>query len=227
MTEAENQKQKAIRLLARQLEELEFIRGLNWDNPKFKAWRDSTKGVLERSLGKNNHHTSRFFGTRFYGEFQSGCLVAHETLKAAIREVEDFGVYEEQTKPTINTKSGGVNQNFHGPVSIQNLAVAADNATQKIEQMGNKTGADLKAISDLLQQSEELSPRQVKEGLELIKAVAVEVSKPEAKRDWKSILEQGNAILKLANKATDLTDKLAHYTPAIIALMAQAKHFIK
>jgi hypothetical protein len=93
--------------------------------------------------------------------------------------------------------------------------------------MGDNTGASLKEISDLLQQSEELSPREVKEGLAHIEAVAVEVEKPEAKRDWKAILQRGEAIVSLTNKATDLAAKLAPYTPAIFTLMEQAKHLIK
>ena len=254
VNESENSQQKAIRLLNRQLEELQqTIKSLNsYENPKFKAWRDTTRGVLERFLGKKNHHTLRFADTRFFSmvintnlgyapppgyvspqdirEFQEGCRTAEETLKAAIREIEDFGVYEEQPKPTANSNrsgSGGVNQNFHGPVSIHNLAIAADKATQKIEHMGDKTGANLKEIAHLLQQSEELSPRQVKEGLAHIEAVAVEVSKPEEKRNWKAVLESSNAILELTNKATDLAGKIAPYTPAIITLIDNAKHWIK
>ena len=254
VNESEDAQQKAIRLLNRQLEELQTIRTLNSSrNPKFKAWRDTTRGVLERFLGKENHHTSRFAGTYFFTmvidtnpfagappgyvspedmmEFQRGCATAEETLKAAIREIEDFGVYEEQPKPAPARKgrsgSGGVNQTFHGPVSIQTLAIAADNAIQKIEHIGDKTGASLKEISDLLQQSEDLTPREVKEGLAHIEAVAVEVQKPEAKRDWKAILERGEAIVSLTNKATDLAAKLAPYTPAIITLIDQAKHLIR
>jgi hypothetical protein len=108
--------------LNRQLEELQTIRALNFSNPKFKAWRDSTRGVLERFLGKDNHHTSRFANTYFSSMiistnpfairpppgyvspedlrvFQEGCATAEETLKAAIREIDDLGVYEEQPKP--------------------------------------------------------------------------------------------------------------------------------
>jgi hypothetical protein len=247
--EEENQQQKAIRLLNRQLEELQTVRALNSSSdPKFKAWRDTTRGVLERFLGKQSHHTSRFATTNFFSmvisgqwddsgyesradmrEFQEGCSSAEETLKAAIREIEDFGVHEEQPKPTSNRRdrTGGVNQNFHGPVSIQNLAIAADSAIQKIGHMGDKTAASLKEIADLIQQSEELSKREVREGLAHIEAVAVEFQKPEAKRDWKSILASGQAILELTNKATDLAEKIAPYTPTVITLMDQAKHWIK
>ena len=152
-------------------------------------------------------------------------------LKAAIREIEDFGVHVEdaKTRPAAKGRgrSGGVTQTFNAPVSIQNLAIAADNAVQKIGHMGDETGASLKEIGELLQQSEELSRREVKEGLTHIEAVAVEVAKPEGKRNWKAVLERGKAILDLTDKATDLAKKLAPYTPAIMTLVDHAKHYIK
>jgi len=56
--EEESPDQKAIRLLNRQLGELQqTIRSLNnTDNRKFKAWRDSTRSILERFLGKESHY---------------------------------------------------------------------------------------------------------------------------------------------------------------------------
>jgi hypothetical protein len=64
----ESPKQQAIRLLKRQLEVLRTnIRGLNDNHPDFKAWRDTTRGILERFLGPESHHTKRFRDTRFYG----------------------------------------------------------------------------------------------------------------------------------------------------------------
>jgi hypothetical protein len=254
VNESENPPQKAIRLINRQLEELQqTIKSLNYSNPKFKAWRDSTNGVLERFLGKENHHTSQFRNTRFLSmtithfghtpppgyvspedmrEFQDACRMAEETLKAAIRDIEDFGVHEEQPKLTSNRKSkggngGGITQTFNAPVSIHNMALAADDAIQKIGHMGDNTGASLKHIADLLQQSEELSPREVKEGLAHIQAVALEVKKPEAQRNWNTIVERGKGILGLADKATDLAKKLAPYTPAVVTWIEQAKHWIK
>jgi DNA-binding transcriptional MerR regulator len=255
--EEETPQQKAMRLLNRQLEELQqTIRTLNsTNNPKFITWQDTTRGLLERFLGEDHHHAYRFVSTSFISsnirrrqvgspalppglespedmfKFQEGCRTAEETLKAAIREVEDFGVYEESPKPTINKKNkggnGGVTQTFNAPVSIHNLAVATDNAIQKIGHMGDKSGASLKEIAELLQQSEELSPREVREGLAHIQALAVEVEKPEAKRDWKALVERSEAILNLTNKATDLAKKIAPYTPAIITLMEQAKHYLR
>ena len=251
----ESPKQQAIRLLKRQLEVLRTnIRSLNDNNPDFKAWRDTTRGILERFLGPESHHTKRFRDTRFYGPsyvqsdypgarripdsviskehseaFQKGCETAEASLKAAIDEVAEFGVYAGETTLVATGRSrgrsGGVS--FHAPVTVENLAIAADSAVQKIGHMGNLTGNSLMEIAGLLQQSEELSRRQVKEGLAGIEGLAEEVRKPEPKRNWKAVLAYGQAVLEIAGKATDLAQKLAPYTPAVVALMDNARHFSK
>jgi hypothetical protein len=120
-----------------------------------------------------------------------------------------------------------VSQNFHGPVSIQNLAIAADSAIQRIGQMGDEAGASLKGIADLLPQSEDLTPRQVKEGLAGIEGLAEEFRKPELKRNWKAVLAYGQAILEIVGRATDLAQKLSPYTGAVARLMEQAHHFVR
>jgi hypothetical protein len=242
VNESENSHQKAISLLKRQWEELQIVRALSSDHPRFKSWEDTTQRVLEKFLGKNNQHTIRFADTSFFPmvfpsteyedlrRFKQGCATVDETLKAAIRDIEDFGVYEEYPKPANSRggSGGGLSQNFHGPVSIHNFAIATDNAMQKIEHMGDQTGgASLKQIAKLFQQSEELSPRQVKEGLAHIEAVAVEVSKSEVKRNWKTVLESGNAILELTNKATDLAKKLAPYTPVVVTWIPPLAFFTR
>ena len=248
----ENYKQKAIRLLKRQLVELKVVRVTNYKSPMFKAWYDTTSSVLERFLGPHSNYTNRFRNTRFLSmtvepfdgdfefsddvstndsmTFRSACDTAEASLKAAIRHVEDFGVYIEESKlaPAGETRSGssggGVTQNFHGPVTFHAQAIATDNAIQKIGRMGDATGASLKEIADLLQQSEDLSPRQVKEGLAAIEALAVEVEKPEEKWNWKSVLECGQRALEVAGRAVDLGAKLAPYTPTIVALVEKARH---
>lgn len=250
---SESPEQKAVRLLNRQLEELQTVRALNYRDPAFKAWRDTTRSVLDRFLGPDSHHTTRFLGARFFGSmtiarfgepmpqnfiskedadaFQNACETTDASLRAAIRHVQDFGVYEQQAKPASTRRgrgrSGGVSQNFYGPTTFHSQAIATDGAIQKIGHMGDKTGASLKEIADLLQRSEDLTPRQVKEGLANIETLAVEVQKPEDKRNWKSILDCGQAVLDIADKAVDLGKKLAPYTPAILTLVDQAKHYIK
>jgi hypothetical protein len=162
--------------------------------------------------------------------FREGCSSADATLRAAIRHVEDYGTHVERVNPLLaiagRGKTGGVSQTFHAPVTM-NQAIAADGAVQRIGHVGNKTGSDLKEILYLLQQSQDLTPRQLTEGTADIEALAVEVEKPEEKRNWKAVLEYGQKVLDVAAKAVDLGAKLAPYTPAILTLTDQAKHFLK
>ena len=119
-------------------------------------------------------------------------------------------------------KGGGVH--FNAPVNVRNFAVAADSATLRISHLGDKTGVDLKELSDLLQQSQDLTPNQVRQGVADIEALAVEVEKPEPTRNWQAVLEYGQRVLELAGKAVDLGAKLAPHTLAIVALVDKARH---
>jgi len=251
-TDAKSPDERAIRLLRRQLEELQTIRTLNYKHPDFKAWRDTTSRVLEKFLGPESPHTVRFRDTRFFGPtavvpygvrvspdyisprdalaFQKGCDTTDASLRAAIRDVEDFGAYVEQARPVPRGRSSGrdgaVSQTFHGPVTFHSQAIATDGAIQNIERMGDTTGASLQEVADLLQRSEDLTPRQVKEGLAGIESLALEVQKPEAKRNWKSVLDCGQSVLAITDKATDLVHKLAPHTKVIVALLEKAKHLM-
>jgi hypothetical protein len=158
--------------------------------------------------------------------FRADCGTADASIRAAIKEIEDFGVYVGQGKEEESARPGGVSQTFHGPVTIHNQAIATDNAIQKISQMGN-TGISLREIADLFRQSMELTGRQVQEGLAGIEGLASEVEKPEERRNWRSVLDCGEKVLGIADKATDLASKLVPYTPHIVMLMEQAKHLLK
>jgi hypothetical protein len=252
---------KATRLLNRQLEELNGIRPLNYKHPNFIAWRDTTRSVLEKYLGPNSHHTTRFRDLRFFGSarvipvvfgsppppppgyispesaeaFRSACDMTAATLRAAIRHIEDFGVYAEQDSPAAAKKGkgksgtasqGGVHQTYNAPVTIHAQAIATDNAVQRIGQVGNRgdMGTTLKEIAELFQQSMDLTRRQVQEGLSGIEGLALEVQKDPPRRNWKSMIESGEKVLGIAEKATDLAQKLAPYTPAIVALVETARH---
>jgi hypothetical protein len=238
---------KAIRLLKEQLKELESIRGLRAgaSAPEFSAWRDTTTSLLKRFLAPDSPHLETFTSTHFLtlsmypkpGEdqrsFSDGCKTAEAMLRAVIKEIENFGVHIGQARTKAPDERsgrdyGGVHQTFHGPVTIQTQAIATDNAIQRISHAGDMGdfGASLKEIADLFQRSEELKGREVKEGLARIEALAVEVQKPEEKRNWKSVLDCGQAVLSIADKATDLAHKLAPYTPAVVALMEKAKHIL-
>jgi hypothetical protein len=244
----ESPQQKAIRLLNRQLGQLQSVRGLNHKSPEFKTWRDSTMEILERYLGKDSHHTERFRNTRFFGAmtitrfgsrpdppgyvsgedlnvFRNGCETLDASLKAAIRHVEDFGMHVEEPKPTSTGRgrSGGMSQTIQAATVHLNQAIATDSAIQRIGRVGNKTGVDLKELSNLLQQSLDLSPNQVKQGVADIEALAVEVEKPEEKRNWKSVLDSGQRVMELASKAVDLGAKLGPYLPAVYELVVQGE----
>jgi hypothetical protein len=248
----ESPEAKAIRLLNRQLGQLQTIRGLNNKHAEFKAWRDSTMSILERSLGPTSQHTVRFRDTRFFGPsyilpyrsrvpppdytspedaaaFKRGCETAEASLKAAIDEIAEFGLYTGEAKPTTTGRgrgrsAGGVSQHFSANTMHVTQAVATDSAVQRIGHLGNKTGADLKEISNLLQQSQDLSPNQVRQGVADVEGLAVEVEKPEEKRNWKAVLEYGQRLLELAGRAVDLGTKLAPYTPVVAELVEKAKH---
>jgi hypothetical protein len=161
-----------------------------------------------------------------------GAVIADATVRAAIRYVEDFGVHVEQPAPAPTRRgrggNDGVTQTLNAPLTIHCQAIATDGAIQNIGQMGETTvGSSLKEIAHLLQRSEELTPREVKEGFAHIEAVAIEEKQPEPKRNWTVLLERGSAILGLVDKATDLSTKVAPYTSAIMTLVEQAKHYLK
>jgi hypothetical protein len=233
---------------------LQTVRGLNYKDPAFTAWRDTTTNILDKFLGPDDNHSHRFQTLRFSGPirilpfgsrvprpgyishedaeaFRRSCETSDATLRAAIKHVEDFGVYVEEYKPTPagrgrGKSSGGVSQNFHGAVNL-NQAIATDSAVQRIGRVGNKTGTELKEILYLLQQSQDLTPRQVRQGVADVEALAVEVEKPEEKRNWTAVLECGQRVLDLAAKAADLGAKLGPHLPILVALVENAKHFLK
>jgi hypothetical protein len=241
MTTGESGQEKAVRLLNEQLEELQSVRGLNGLDSTFTAWFDTTTSLLKRFLSPTSPHLERFVDISFVaqiypappgferGIFVDGCKTADATIRAVLREIEEFGIHIGQAKPEGPRKgaSGGMQQNFYGSVTFQNQAVATDNAIQKIGHMGDTTGASLREIADVFKQSEDLTRREAKEGLARIETLAVEVQKPAQKRNWKLVLECGQAVLAIADKATDLAHKLAPYTPHIVTLVEQARHFLK
>jgi hypothetical protein len=52
MTTNDTDDAKAIRLLKRQLEELEIVRALDYKDSKFKVWQDATTSGLKRFLAR-------------------------------------------------------------------------------------------------------------------------------------------------------------------------------
>ena len=62
---------------------------------------------------------------------------------------------------------------------------------------------------------QDITPRQVRQGVADIEALAVEVERPEEKRNWKTVLDCGQRLLDLAGKATDLGAKLGPHVPTV------------
>ena len=242
------QESAAINLLNDQLLKLPSVRVLDYRNPKFILWRDTTENYFKRFLPPDSPHLDTFRSIRFRGQvqtkprpysyrgprpslvavntadrelFERGCAIAEECINGAIDEIRNFGIHSERARNTAKPERSGVQQNFHGPVVIHNQAIATDNAIQNIGQIGN-AGATLKEISTLLDQSMELTGRERLEGLRAIEVIASETRKPEPKRNWKTIVEWGEKLLTVADKATDMTIKLAPYLPALSTLIREA-----
>ncbi len=233
----ETDKEKAIRLLSRQLKELETVRRLAVEDGEFKAWRATTTSLLNRYLSPDSTHLSSFKSINYYGyafpssganyrrHFEAGCSTAEAMLRAILFNIEEFGVHVQQPARNPEASPGAVHQTFHGPVTIQSQAIATNNAIQNIGNMGHTVGASLKEIATLFEQSGELRQREVREGLAGIEALAVEIRKPRC--NWKSVLEYGQVVLAIADKATDMAQKLLPYTSHIATVVEQARNFLK
>ena len=95
---------------------------------------------------------------------------------------------------------GGVQQNFHGPVTIHAQAIATDDAIQNIGNIGN--GTSLKEIAALLQESMELKRREVQDGLKAVEEIASEIPKAPEKRIGSlcSILAKNCLVLQIKQR---------------------------
>jgi hypothetical protein len=245
--QADQQASNAIRLLEQQLNRLNVIG--NHKDPQFTVWQDATTSLLQKFLSPDSPHLKTFSRIRFrsqtqvralpYGYrgpvpgansasprdvevFNHGRETARACIKSVVEEIQNFGIQSKTGTPLPPPeKASGFQQIFKGPVTIQNQAVATDNAIQNIEQMGT-TGSDLKEIANLLKQSMELTGREQSEGLHAIEVIASEAKKPESSRDWRSIMDWGEKLTSVASKATDLTVKLAPYMPAIAKFVEEA-----
>jgi len=235
----------AIALFKEQLFELGVVRQLSSDDPKFKSWRDTTNAYFQKFLRDSPHFktftlltfTGRF-QVRPYGgysaatfgfiteeqseKFNRDCAQAEESIKAAIKQLEIFGVDSDledlepftESDTTVEAEyprasdAARVQQTFHGPVVIHHQAIATDQAIQTIERMGDASGESFKQIAALLNESLELTGRQKLEGLKAIEDLAKAEQTPEEKKDWKSTLVVWQALAAIAEKATDVTAKL-------------------
>lgn len=245
------QESAALELLSEQLIKLGQVRSLDAKNPEFTIWRDTVMELFQRFVRADSPHFSRFKGLAFRlppvmsldfpssrgarwaggnpvsaedaEKFARDCATAEGCIKGVMEAIKNFGVHSEGTDKRPSGRGGGVQQNFHGPVTIQNQAIATDKAVQNIGHMGSE-GASLSEIAALLRESMELKGREVQEGLRAVEEIASEIQKPKERRNWKLLLDGGEKLLSIANNATDLTVKLAPYLPQIAMLVHQARN---
>ncbi len=241
--------QEAIAQLEKQISALATIRAnaeqAHANSAEFIGWKSHTIDLLAHYVPSTSAHFRKFRMLSFRSNvmipdypsarvhrgrrrddlerFAADADVAIVCLKGAIEGIRLFGVSRGEPAPTTparSRESRGLTQVFHGPV---NQAVAMGGATQSIGHVG-PSGNTLPEISDLLQQSYDLTRREIEDAVRATKQIDAEVQKQEASRDWKSIAEWGNTLLGIAGKATDLTAKLAPHLPRVAHLIEQAKH---
>ncbi len=252
----ETDNEKAIRLLTEQLNELETVRGLNYKHEEFKAWRDTTSGYFKLFLPPSSPYLDRFqhlyFASRSFRPkpwgsrpnppgyvspqdqkyFNMDCGTAEATIKAVLKYIQEFGAHVVHEAPRKTGKKsspvgrGDVHQNFYGPVTFQNQAIATGNASQNVGHLGDTatTGASLLEIRGFFEESRNLEPRQIREGLVAVDALTLQIHTPERQRNLKSVLNYGQAVLSIADKATDVAHKIAPYLPSVATLVQNARH---
>jgi hypothetical protein len=242
--------QEAITHLEKQISALAVIRAnpeqAHANSAQFIGWKSHTVDLLTHFIPSSSGHFRSFRmlsfrsnimipdypSARIYRgpnqadleKFAADAEVAIACLSGAIEHLRVFGISRDEPASASAAvrprEPRGLTQVFHGPV---NQAVAMDRATQNVRHIG-PSGNTLAELSDLLQQSDHLTRRELADALHAAKQLDVEVQKPEASRDWKSFAEWGNTLLGIAGKATDLTAKLAPHLPWITRLIEQAKH---
>lgn len=236
---------QAIWLLNEQLIKLGAVLSLDYKAPLFVSWYDMTKTLIQRFLRPDSPHRIRFERLKFRGQtqvrmhpygyrgpipsptvsprdkaqFVEDCRTAQECIKGAIEEVKTFGIHAEEPKPKSQRRdAGGFHQHITGSV---NMAIATDNATQNVGNIG-ETGSDLKEVSELLMQSMEITGRERLDALQAIEGITAESQKPPERRNWKAVFGWAELALGVANKATDIAGKLAPHLTHITAILTEA-----
>jgi hypothetical protein len=243
----ESPTEKALRLLKEQLDELLTVGTLNHKDAKFKSWRDTTAKTLVAFLGPKSRYSTRFSSIAFSGAvstrpwssrspdyvsqqdmfaFRRGCELAELALRAAIQAIQDTGLPESEPARTAGDGSAQVSQNSQASASTEKQ-VNAIGGTKKGEQIPEGAVRCLEQIASILEQSEELTRRELKEAQAHVEAIALEVQKTEGTRDWKLLLERGQSLLDLAAKATDKAKLLALHTSVIRSMIDHAKEALE
>jgi hypothetical protein len=231
----------AIADFQEQLAKLMGLYDTNPQHPNFVRWRMTTTEVFKHHLPHSSSYltfanisftTSSW--TEAYGDgdarnpFNRGCIAAKACIEGAIEHIQMFGLdapKDQRPAPRPATESGGVH--FHGGVSIQNLAVAADDAVQNVNQYASKEGEALKQVGDILRESGELKQREVAQALDVIAKLATEMHKPKDRWNWRSVFEWTDTLLKIAPRATDVAARLAHHIPVLVALYETAEKMLR
>ncbi len=163
--------------------------------------------------------------------YNKGRDVAINLIKGVIEEIETFGIApahpsdgSQKSTPT-SAQSGGIQQHFYGNVTIQNQALAADNAIQHVDQSSH-VGPDLREIRKLLSESLDITGRQFGDALQAIEKIASETRKPAKGRDWKSMATWGATLLEIVSKASDVAVRVGPHMMAVTQfIQTGAKHF--
>lgn len=230
-------KTEAMDALRHQLNVLAIARERGPGSAAFKRWHLMTLEILKHYMGgtryrlafinlvfvNNNSYTYADPDQTFY----FACDDARAILETAIEHIERLGLPAavEATQQAAPVAASDRSINFHAPVTIGGISTG-DHAVQHVDQTVNLKIAALDSIKQLLQSSEELGRREIRESGEAISALTTELQKPENKRDWKDIVTWSNLILDAAKKAKDLTGGLAVHLPWVVEIAKHAAQHI-
>jgi hypothetical protein len=244
----ETDDQKAIRLLERQIDRLASIP--EFLDARFVGWFDTSRNLLAKLLGPTSNTLQMFDRISWssttkqtlsanYADsvasveaaktharkiFNVARTSATALLNSGIEHVKEFGVYAQPQPTSAATQTGGVHQNFYGNVTIQNQAIAADNAIQNVDQSSH-VGPDLREIRKLLSESLDITGKQFSEALQAIEKIASETRKPEKGRDWKSMATWATTLANVVSKAIDVGPKIGpHLATVLQYIEAGSKH---
>jgi hypothetical protein len=233
--------QRAIQLIETQIQRLKNFPEATTEDAEFLRWRNSTMDLCDRFL-PNSRHSQQIKSISFqdpvtrqvtdpdakHKHLEAARARAHQSLEALIEEIETFDLPNEERAAHIPTTSGKsvLHQEFHGTTTINAMQVATDNATQSLSQTNEELAEHLRAIASLISESQELCRREIRECLVAIQAFSDEQAKAKHRRNSAKIVAAATTVLTLANRATDLTAKLAPHLPALSTLIENAKRLI-
>ena len=245
----ETDQEKAIRLLRQQIDRINTIP--DFLDGRMLGWFDTTKNLLTKFLGRESNTVKMFDHVSWAPKTKQTLTSDYEIaqgsigdakkrardvfniargqviqlLNSGIEHISEFGIATSGPPENRSPQTGSVYNTYHGAVTIQNQANATNKAIQHAVLNGSG-GHDLTEITKLLQESMQLTRYEVRDGLKAVEDIAAELSKTEAKRDSKTILERGNLLLSITTKMVELKDKLAPHLPTLTLLVDQAaKHF--